>query len=92
SAAPEVQKQAFFSGWTRKEAYIKAIGDGLSRPLDSFGVGLLPGEPAGLLWSRYPEELQRWTLANVEVDSPYRAAVAVEARQVELSPLRAFTD
>ncbi len=74
-----VQHEAFFNCWTRKEAYIKAIGEGLSHPLDKFVVSLAPGEPARLLETMPdPEEAARWTFQALDVAPGYKAALAVE--------------
>jgi 4'-phosphopantetheinyl transferase len=70
---------AFFDCWTRKEAYIKARGEGLSHPLHSFAVSLAPGEPAALLCTDDdPPEAARWLLLALTPGGPYRAALAVE--------------
>lgn len=70
---------AFFSGWTRKEAYLKARGDGLSIPLDQFEVSLAPDEPARLLKvSGDRSESFRWSLQELSPDPGYVAALAVE--------------
>lgn len=77
---PADQKQeAFFNCWTRKEAYIKAIGDGLTYPLDQFDVSLIPGEPACLLKvKRKDDEASRWQLRALTPAPGYIAALAVE--------------
>jgi len=73
------QVDAFFTCWTRKEAYIKAKGEGLSLPLDQFDVSLMPGEEARLIETRPdPAEAFRWCLANLDVANGYKAALAVE--------------
>jgi 4'-phosphopantetheinyl transferase len=70
---------AFFTCWTRKEAYIKAQGLGLSLPLESFDVSLSPDEPAILRATRPDfDEASRWILYSLEVDPGYKAAMAVE--------------
>lgn len=72
--------RAFFACWTRKEAYIKALGQGLSLPLDSFSVSLELERPALRHAGGDPEEWRRWTIANVEVGEGYAGAVAVRGR------------
>ena len=76
---PDDQKlEAFFSCWTRKEAYIKATGEGLARPLDQFEVSLAPGEPAQLLSVEgTSEETANWSLEALVPVPGYVAAVAV---------------
>jgi 4'-phosphopantetheinyl transferase len=73
--------EAAFAGWTRKEAFLKARGDGLARPLDSFDVALVPGEAVRLLRVEgAPEAPERYTLRAVRPAPGYVGAVAVENR------------
>ncbi len=63
--APPAREAAFRRCWTRKEAYVKALGCGLQLPLDSFAVSLLPDEPAELRSpAPAPERELPWTLAD----------------------------
>ncbi len=79
-ALPEGKRAAaFFAGWTRKEAYIKALGVGGSLPLDQFDVTLSPDEPARLLADRAsPGNAARWSLHNLDPGPGYAAALAVQ--------------
>jgi len=73
------RRQAFFNCWTRKEAYIKAIGKGLSQPLDQFEVSLAPSDPVNLLHVEGdPKEVSRWSLNALTPAPGYVAALAVE--------------
>ena len=71
-------QRAFFRCWTRKEAYIKAKGEGLSIPLHAFDVSLEEDQPAALVGTRPdPTEAGRWTLYDLSVGQGYAAALTV---------------
>ena len=73
------QSRAFFDCWTRKEAFIKARGEGLSFPLAEFDVSLQRDAPAALLHVRGDaREAGRWSLRALDVGPDYAAALAVE--------------
>jgi 4'-phosphopantetheinyl transferase len=72
------QVAAFFRCWTRKEAYIKAIGRGLSEPLDAFDVTLAPGEAAALLRANRGDA-SRWAMFDIDVGDDYAGALGAEA-------------
>lgn len=75
----EDRVDAFFRCWTRKEAYLKATGRGLSQALDGFDVTLRPGESAALLRTEDGAH-ERWTLSDIAVGEGYAGAVAVEGK------------
>jgi len=76
--APELIP-SFFSCWTRKEAYVKASGEGLSIPLAGFRVMSLPGSPRlRLEVYNNPEESRRWSMWQLELGPDLRGALAVE--------------
>ena len=77
---PETRLKAFFTCWVRKEAYVKARGDGLAMGLDSFSVSFSPGEPPALLdVEGHPEEALAWSLTELDVAPSFAAALAVRA-------------
>lgn len=79
---PESQQAAgFYNCWTRKEAYVKARGEGFSFPLKQFDVSLTPGATAELLEVRGSNtEVDRWTMQELSADKGYVAALMFEGR------------
>lgn len=85
-ALPSNRKFAsFFSGWTRKEAYLKARGDGMTYPWDQFSVSMDCDQPAKLLEVKGdPQELSRWSFHTLTPASGYIGALVVEGHNWDL--------
>jgi 4'-phosphopantetheinyl transferase len=82
----ELQLAAFFRCWTRKEAYLKAVGHGLSMPLDSFDVSLTPDEGVRILAIRGDvDRAKAWSLFHLDPAQGYIGAVAIEGDCWQLS-------
>jgi 4'-phosphopantetheinyl transferase len=77
--------EGFYNCWTRKEAFVKALGHGLSVPLADFDVTLKPGEPARLLRHEGDADAaRRWRLIALDVQSGFAGALAVAAWDAEI--------
>jgi 4'-phosphopantetheinyl transferase len=75
----------FFNCWSRKEAFIKAKGMGVSYPLDRFTVSLAPGEPPALLKVDDDErEVARWKMYELKPGAGYAAAMIATEPPVTL--------
>lgn len=82
---PDQKSPAFFNLWTRKEAWLKATGEGIAHSLNLVEVSFLPGEPARLL--SMPEHLSqgaRWSLYELTPASNFAAALAVAGEGINL--------
>ncbi len=75
----------FFNCWSRKEAFIKAKGIGVSYPLDRFSVSLVPGEPPALLKVNDDKrEVARWKMYELNPIAGYAAALIAAAPPITL--------
>jgi 4'-phosphopantetheinyl transferase len=90
NSLPEAARgEGFFNGWTRKEAYVKAIGLGLAYPLNQFSVSLSPGQPAVLrAVANDSTALERWSLLDLTVAAGYSAALVLENRPAAVNYLQ----
>ncbi len=78
---PVIRPAAFFALWTRKEAYVKAHGDGLTSDLDAFTVSLDPGRSVVLAG----DGVREWSIEPLVVGSGFAAAIAVEGARWRLA-------
>jgi 4'-phosphopantetheinyl transferase len=83
--AGDQRAKAFFNCWSRKESYIKAIGMGVSYPLDGFTVSLTPNvTPALLKIDADATEAARWKICELDVAEGYAVALIVENPPVSI--------
>ncbi len=83
---PDQRLEVFFNGWTRKEAYLKARGEGMTYSLDQFSVTMSPTQPAKLLKVKEgADELARWALQRLAPAPDYVGAIAVEGHSWDLT-------
>jgi 4'-phosphopantetheinyl transferase len=88
-----LRSKGFYNCWTRKEAYVKARGEGLSFPLKQFDVSLTPGDPVRLLDVRDDilsigqkvHEVNRWTMHGLPAGEEYVAALVVEGSDLKVT-------
>jgi 4'-phosphopantetheinyl transferase len=83
----EAREMAFYRCWTRKEAYIKALGEGLSMPLDTFDVSLCE-EPRFLACRDGREDPANWSMLDVSPGPEFVGAAAIRARSVQVKRFR----
>ena len=89
---PSDKPLGFFNCWTRKEAFIKAIGEGLYYPLDSFDVSFSPGEPAKILRIKdMPGSECGWCMDSFSPAPGFVAAVVIENPKYQRSTMRLST-
>ena len=88
----ERKEIAFFNAWTRKEAYLKAVGEKLAVALSSFDVTLAPSEPARMIaLNGDPAAAERWFYLHLDPEPRYVGAVAIElAERAEIGRISSY--
>lgn len=80
----DAKPQALFNLWTRKEAWLKATGEGISHLLNKAQVSFLPAEPARLLEVPEGYRLEDWSLAEIEPAAGFTGALAAKTRDLKI--------
>jgi 4'-phosphopantetheinyl transferase len=87
-ALPEPMRvSGFFTCWARKEAFLKATGDGLSFPLSKFSVSVHDHNAEIEEINGSEQEGKRWFLADLPMDADYRAALVGDVPHLSLDTL-----
>jgi 4'-phosphopantetheinyl transferase len=82
----ELKEEAFFNCWTRKEAYLKAVGEGLAAALDSFDVTLSPGAaPRMLTLKGDPDAAARWFFRHLRPALDFIGTVAIDGGEWQVA-------
>ena len=80
---------AFLRGWTRKEAYLKATGEGIAIGLHRVSITMRPGDPPRILhYEGRPDEPSRWNLVDLDPGEGFVGSLAVEGEGVVIDLLR----
>nr|WP_070960549.1 4'-phosphopantetheinyl transferase superfamily protein [Hyphomonas sp. Mor2] len=77
--APSDRHQAFFRYWTLKEAFIKALGLGVSFPLEDFDMSAFGAKPAVLRVAGAPEAVENWDFKARQIKPDLWFALAVNS-------------
>lgn len=89
SLSPEEKQTAFFSAWTHKEAFVKALGKGLTLPLNHFEVSRVHGSLARIVQNHnHPAQPLNWFVKDLPISSQFSAAVCVEGESWKLRCLK----
>ena len=87
-----LKPSAFFNLWTRKEAWLKATGEGIAHLLDQVEVSFEPGKPAQLLTlPTHYSTAEKWSIYDIAVQPGFTAALAVNSTRVQ-PQLRSIND
>ena len=77
--------RSFFAIWTRKEAFVKAIGKGIAFGLSEFDVNISPEEPPVMLATRWnPEDVSLWSMATIDTENNFMATLATDGGDFQL--------
>jgi 4'-phosphopantetheinyl transferase len=81
----EDQVRAFFATWTRKEAFVKAVGKGIAFGLSEFDVNIDPREPPKMQATRWDaNDVNKWHMASIETKNDYMASVVADGGEFQL--------